>query len=87
MSKLSKAHRAQLFNYMRLTKKSVGLLINFGDEQLRGDAMYMTRKKIIVIWWISVCIQLNLRRMNQKRILTRMQWCVTQILNKYLRSI
>ena len=37
VSKLSKAHRAQLFNYMRLTKKSVGLLINFGDEQLRGE--------------------------------------------------
>lgn len=37
VSKLCKAHRAQLFNYMRLTKKSIGLLINFGDEQLRGE--------------------------------------------------
>lgn len=37
VSKLNKAHRAQLFNYMRLTKKSIGLLINFGDEQLRGE--------------------------------------------------
>ena len=37
VSKLSKAHRAQLFNYMRLTKKTIGLLINFGDEQLRGE--------------------------------------------------
>lgn len=37
VSKLSKAHRAQLFNYMRLTKKSIGLLINFGDEQLKGE--------------------------------------------------
>lgn len=37
VSKLCKAHRAQLFNYMRLTKKSVGLLINFGDELLKGE--------------------------------------------------
>ena len=37
VSKLCKAHRAQLFNYMRLTKKSIGLLINFGDEQLKGE--------------------------------------------------
>lgn len=37
VSKLCKAHRAQLFNYLRLTKKSIGLLINFGDEQLRGE--------------------------------------------------
>lgn len=37
VSKLCKAHRAQLFNYMRLTKKPIGLLINFGDEQLRGE--------------------------------------------------
>lgn len=37
VSKLVKAHRAQLFNYLRLTKKPVGLLINFGDERLRGE--------------------------------------------------
>lgn len=37
VSKLCKAHRAQLFNYMRLTKKPIGLLINFGNEQLRGE--------------------------------------------------
>ena len=31
-------HRAQLFNYMRLTQKPVGLLINFGDfECLYGE--------------------------------------------------
>ena len=31
-------HRAQLFNYMRLTHKPVGLLINFGDfECLYGE--------------------------------------------------
>lgn len=37
VTKLNKAHRAQLFNYLRLTKKSIGLLINFGDEHLRGE--------------------------------------------------
>lgn len=37
VTKLCKAHRAQLFNYLRLTRKSIGLLINFGDEQLRGE--------------------------------------------------
>lgn len=37
VSKLCKAHRAQLFNYMRLTKKPIGLLINFGDEHLKGE--------------------------------------------------
>lgn len=31
------AHRAQLFNYLRLTKKPVGLLINFGNKQLQGE--------------------------------------------------
>lgn len=31
------AHRAQLFNYMRLTKKPVGLLINFGCSSLQGE--------------------------------------------------
>lgn len=30
-------HRAQLFNYMRLTKSPVGLLINFGKESLQGE--------------------------------------------------
>ena len=31
------AHRAQLFNYLRLTKKPVGLLINFGQSSLQGE--------------------------------------------------
>lgn len=31
------AHRAQLFNYMRLTKKPIGLLINFGNKSLQGE--------------------------------------------------
>ena len=36
-SKLISAHRAQLFNYMRLTKKPIGLLINFGQPKLQGE--------------------------------------------------
>lgn len=30
-------HRAQLFNYLRITKKPVGLFINFGKESLQGE--------------------------------------------------
>ena len=30
-------HRAQLFNYMRITKVSRGLLINFGEKSLRAE--------------------------------------------------
>ena len=31
------AHRAQLFNYMRLTQSPVGILINFGQPSLQGE--------------------------------------------------
>lgn len=31
------AHRAQLCNYLRLTHKPLGLLINFGEESLVGE--------------------------------------------------
>lgn len=31
------AHRAQLFNYLRLTKKPVGILLNFGTQKLQGE--------------------------------------------------
>ena len=31
------AHRAQLFNYLRLTRMPVGLLINFGSHKLEGE--------------------------------------------------
>ena len=35
---LTAEHRAQLFNYMRLTHKPIGLLINFGDyDNLYGE--------------------------------------------------
>ena len=37
VSELTSAHRAQLFNYLRLTKKPIGLLINFGQASLQGE--------------------------------------------------
>lgn len=37
VSELIPEHRAQLFNYLRLTKKPVGLLINFGQKRLQGE--------------------------------------------------
>lgn len=37
VKELVSAHRAQLFNYLRLTKKPIGLLINFGQPSLQGE--------------------------------------------------
>ena len=37
VNKLLPAHRSQLFNYLRLTKKPIGLLINFGQPSLQGE--------------------------------------------------
>ena len=37
VDELNSAHRAQLFNYLRLTHKPVGLLINFGQLSLQGE--------------------------------------------------
>ena len=34
---LASGHRAQLCNYLRLTRKPLGLLINFGEESLVGE--------------------------------------------------
>ena len=30
-------HRLQLFNYLRLTKKPIGVLVNFGTDSLEGE--------------------------------------------------
>ncbi len=30
-------HRAQLFNYLRLTQKSIGILVNFGEKNLHSE--------------------------------------------------
>lgn len=37
VSRLLAVHRAQLCNYLRLTRKPVGLLINFGGKDLIGE--------------------------------------------------
>ena len=37
VTKITPAHRAQLCNYLRLTKSPIGLLINFGEEDLIGE--------------------------------------------------
>ena len=37
VTKLLPVHRAQLCNYLRLTRKPLGLLINFGEESLIGE--------------------------------------------------
>ena len=37
VEELNSAHRAQLFNYLRLTQKPIGLLINFGQPSLQGE--------------------------------------------------
>ena len=34
---LTSEHRAQLFNYLRLTQKPIGLLINFGESNLHSE--------------------------------------------------
>ena len=37
VSELVAGHRAQLCNYLRLTRKPIGILINFGEECLVGE--------------------------------------------------
>ena len=37
VQELCSNHRAQLFNYLRLTRMPVGLLINFGGDKLEGE--------------------------------------------------
>lgn len=37
VQELNSSHRAQLFNYLRLTRMPVGLLINFGSDKLEGE--------------------------------------------------
>ena len=37
VTKLAPEHRAQLCNYLRLTRKPLGLLINFGEKSLIGE--------------------------------------------------
>lgn len=36
-------HRAQLMNYLRLTKLPIGIIINFGSTHLQGERYYYNR--------------------------------------------
>lgn len=44
-------HRFQLFNYLRLTKKPIGLLINFGEKSLHSEryAYYKESNECILL--------------------------------------
>ncbi len=37
VDEVSSEHRAQLFNYMRITKQHRGILLNFGEESLHTE--------------------------------------------------
>ena len=39
-SEIIPEHRFQLFNYLRITKKPIGLLLNFGMNNLYGERYY-----------------------------------------------
>lgn len=51
VSELIPAHRAQLFNYLRLTKKPIGILINFGQPSLQGEryAFYENSNECVLL--------------------------------------
>lgn len=40
VSEIIPEHRAQIMNYLRLTKKSIGIIINFGATHLQGERYY-----------------------------------------------
>lgn len=42
-SEIIPEHRLQLFNYLRITKKPIGLLLNFGLNNLSGERYYYDR--------------------------------------------
>lgn len=37
VDKILPEHRAQLFNYLRLTKAKIGILMNFGDNSFKSE--------------------------------------------------
>lgn len=40
VSEICPEHRAQIMNYLRLTKMPIGILINFGTTHLEGERYY-----------------------------------------------
>jgi GxxExxY protein len=56
-------HRAQLFNYLRLTQKPVGMLINFGEPSLHLEKYYYdTESNEVVLYSLykELIIYLNM---------------------------
>ena len=51
VSELNSSHRFQLFNYLRLTRKPIGLLINFGQPSLQGEryAFYENTNECVLL--------------------------------------
>lgn len=52
VEEISQPHRAQLFNYLRLTQFPIGLLINFGQNSLMGERYFYNKET-------NDCILLN----------------------------
>ena len=44
-------HRMQLFNYLRLTRKPIGILINFGEESLHFEKYYFDQETNEVMFY------------------------------------
>ena len=52
-------HRLQLFNYLRLTKKTFGLLINFGESSLHFEKYYFDQDSNEIIFYKTYKDRLN----------------------------
>lgn len=44
VSKIVKEHRAQLFNYLRVSKKKCGVLINYGDDSFYCERYWYVKR-------------------------------------------
>ena len=44
VSKITKEHRAQLFNYLRVSKKKCGVLINYGDDSFYCERYWYVKR-------------------------------------------
>lgn len=47
VSTLVKAHKAQVINYLKATKKEIGLLVNFGAASLDGNGFHALTAKVV----------------------------------------
>ena len=63
VSRLMAEHRAQLFNYLRITKLKYGILVNYGEDHFHAEryvldteertAMCCSRKRIFTTMYMS----------------------------------